>query len=100
MRSAPAENQLLCLDEELDFADAAATEFKVVTGNRHLRVTAHGMNLPFHRVDVGNRGVIEIFAPDERQTSSPSNDSPSFMSPAIGRALISAARSQFWPTTS
>ncbi len=62
---ATAEDQLLGLHEELDFADAAATEFHVVAGHGDDLVAAHGMDLPLHRVDIGDRGVVEIFAPDE-----------------------------------
>ena len=92
-----AGDELLGLDEELDLADAAAAELDIVAVDRDLLVAAMGMDLALHRVDVGDRGEIEVLAPDEGR-SSPSNASPAAMSPAQGRALISAARSQFWPT--
>ena len=61
----PAGDELLGLGEELDLADAAAAELDVVALDRDLVVTAIGVDLPLHRVDVGDRGEIEIFAPDE-----------------------------------
>ena len=65
VRPLAAENQLLGLDEKLDLANAAASELDVVARNSDLGVAAHGMDLPLHRVDVGKRRIIEIFAPDE-----------------------------------
>ena len=62
-----AGDELLGLDEELDLADAAAAELDVVALDRDLVVTAIGMDLPLHRVDVGDRGKVEILAPDERR---------------------------------
>ena len=65
--AAAAEDELLGLDEELDLADAAAAELEVVARHRHQLVAARGVNLPLHRMDVGDGGVIEILAPDERR---------------------------------
>ena len=65
LRPPAAENELLCLDEEFDLADAAAAELHVVARHDDAVVTAHGVDLPLHRVDVGDGGVVEIFAPDE-----------------------------------
>ena len=62
---AAAGDELLGLDEELDLADAAAAELDVVAFDRDLAMAAIGVDLPLHRVDVGDRGEIEIFAPDE-----------------------------------
>ena len=62
----PAEDELLRLDEELDLADAAAAELDVVPRHDDLLVPAHRVDLALHRVDVGDRRVVEIFAPDER----------------------------------
>ena len=62
---APAEDELLRLHEELDLANAAAPELDVVAGHGDDLVAAHRMDLPLHRVDVGDRGIVEIFAPDE-----------------------------------
>ena len=59
-----AGDQLLGLDEELDLADAAAAELDVVAGDRDLAVALDGVDLPLDRVDVGDGGVVEIFAPD------------------------------------
>ncbi len=60
-----AGDELLGLHEKLDLADAAAAELDVVTFDRDLAVTAIGVDLPLHFVDVGDGRVIEIFAPDE-----------------------------------
>ena len=65
MRIAAAGDQLLGLREELDLADAAAAELDVVALDRDLAVAAIGVDLPLHRVHVGDRGEVEIFAPDE-----------------------------------
>ena len=54
-RPAAAEDELLRLHEELDLADAAASELDVVTRDRDLVVPAHRMDLPLHRVHVGDR---------------------------------------------
>ena len=60
-----AGDELLGLHEELDLADAAAAELDVVALDRDLLVAAIGVDLALHRMDVGDRGVVEIFAPDE-----------------------------------
>ena len=65
VRPSPAEDELLGLDEELDLADAAAPELDVVPGHRDRVVTAHGMDLALHRMDIGDGGEVEILAPDE-----------------------------------
>ena len=65
LRPPPAENELLRLDEELDLANAAAAELDVVARNDDAVVPAHRVDLPLHRVNVGDRGVVEILAPDE-----------------------------------
>ena len=99
-RVAAAGDELLGLHEELDLADAAAAELDVVAGDRDLAVAAIGVDLPLDRVDVGDRGEVEIFAPDEGREFVRGIASPAAMSPAHGRALISAARSQFCPMLS
>ena len=92
-----AGDELLGLHEELDLADAAAAELDVVALDRDVLMAAIGVDLALQRLDVGDRGVVEIFPPDEgrelRRIAS-----PAAMSPAQARALIIAARSQFWPT--
>ena len=65
--TAAAEDELLGLDEELDLADAAAPELDVVAGYDDLLVAAYGVDLALHRVDVGDRRIVEILAPDERR---------------------------------
>ena len=67
LRTAAAEDELLGLDEELDLADAAAAELDVVSGNDDPLVAAHGVDLALHRMDVGDRSIVEILAPDERR---------------------------------
>jgi hypothetical protein len=64
---APARDELLSLHEEFNLANAAATELDVVPLDRNLVVTAIRVDLPLHRVNVGDRGEVEIFAPDERR---------------------------------
>ena len=64
-RAAPAEDELLRLHEELDLADAAASELDVVACHRDLVVPAHRVDLPLHGMHVGNGGEVEILAPDE-----------------------------------
>ena len=58
-------DQLLGLNEELDLADAAAPELDVVALDRDLAETAMAVDLALDRMNVGDRGVIEIFAEDE-----------------------------------
>ena len=64
---AAAGDELLGLREELDLADAAAAELDIVTLDRDLAVTAIGVDLPLHFVNVGDGRVVEIFSPDERR---------------------------------
>ena len=67
LRTAAAEDQLLRLDEEFDLADAAAAELHVVAGHDDAVVAAHRVDLALHCMDVGDGGVVEILAPDERR---------------------------------
>ena len=60
-----AGDELLGLHEELDLADAAAAELDVVAFDRDVLVAAIGMDLALERLDVGDRGVVEILPPDE-----------------------------------
>ena len=50
-----AGDELLGLHEELDLADAAATELDVVALDRDVLVAAIGVDLALERLDVGNR---------------------------------------------
>ncbi len=95
---AAAGDQLLGLHEEFDLADAAAAELDVVAFDRDVVVPAIGVDLPLHRLDVGDRGEVEVLAPDERRQAAAEYPRPAAISPAQARALIMAARSQFWPT--
>ena len=90
----PAGDELLGLREELDLANAAAPELDVVAFDGDLFVAAIGVDLPLHGVHVGDRSEVEILAPDERREIAEQRLARS-QSPAHGRALISAARSQF-----
>src|SRR5271166_4203289 len=62
----PAPNQLLGLREEFDFADAAATGLDVMPLDGDSSAAAMGVDLTLDRVDILNRGKIEVFPPDER----------------------------------
>ena len=95
---AAAGDELLGLHEELDLADAAAAELDVVAFDRDVGVAAIGVDLALERLDVGDRGEVEILPPDEGRKLRAGSSSPALMSPAQTRALIIAARSQFWPT--
>ncbi len=64
-RHAPAQNQLLGLGEELDLADAAASELYVVTRDRDGAMALMRMNLALDGVNVFDRGIVEIAAPDK-----------------------------------
>ena len=64
-RRAAAGDQLLGLHEKLDLADAAAAELDVVAGDGDLLVAAKGVDLPLHRMHVGDRRMVEVAPPDE-----------------------------------
>ena len=64
LRKTPAGDQLLRLDEELDLADAAAAELDVVPLHRDLAMALVRMDLALDRMDVGDRRVVHVFAPD------------------------------------
>ena len=61
-----AGDELLGLGKKLDLADAAAAELDVMTLHCDLAVAAIGVDLLLHRVHVGDGGVVEVFAPNER----------------------------------
>src|SRR6202035_3833197 len=60
-------NQLLGLGEEFNFADAAAADFDIVALDRDLALTAKGLHLALHVMDIGKGREIEMLAPDERR---------------------------------
>ncbi len=64
-RAAAAKNQLLRLDEKLDFADAAAPEFQIMAGDGDFGMALRRVDLALHRVNVGDGRIVEVFAPDE-----------------------------------
>ena len=96
---AAAGDELLGLHEELDLADAAAAELDVVAQHRDRAMALDGVDLALQRLHIGDGGEIEIFAPDIG-LEPVDESSPRARSPATGRALIMAARSQFWPMLS
>ena len=63
---AAAEDQLLGLDEELDLADAAAADLEIVAGDPDLAVTPIGVDLALDRVDVADRRIVQVPAPEKR----------------------------------
>ena len=65
VRVAPARDQLLGLRKKLDLANAAAADLDIVAFDRDLAVPAIDVDLPLHRLHVGDGGEIQIFAPHE-----------------------------------
>src|SRR5690242_15796863 len=65
LRMASAGDELLGLHEKLDLADTAAAELDVVAFDRDVLVAAIGVDLALERLNVGNRGKVEVFPPDE-----------------------------------
>src|SRR5215813_14845231 len=65
LRMPSAGDQLLGLDKEFDLANATPSELYVVAFDGDFAMTSIGMGLPLHFMNIRNRGVIEIFAPDE-----------------------------------
>src|SRR5712691_2664428 len=66
LRRPAARDQLLRLHEKFDLADAAAAELDVVSLDRDLAMAAKGVDLAFHRLHVGDGGVVEVTPPNER----------------------------------
>ena len=65
LRCASAGDELLGLDEELDLANAAPPELHIVTADGDVVEAAMAIDTGLHRLDVGDRREVEIFAPDE-----------------------------------
>ena len=61
-----APDQLLGLGEKFDLADAAATGFDIVAGDRDSAATLMRIDLALDRMDVLDRRKIEVFPPDKR----------------------------------
>ncbi len=59
-----AEDQLLGLGKELDFADTTAAQLHIVSEHLHRAAAAMGVDLPFDRMDVVDGGEVEMLAPD------------------------------------
>src|SRR5262245_54349739 len=60
-------DKLLGLGEEFDVADAAPPELDVVASDSDGAMAFELVHSALHRVNVGDSGVVEIFAPDERR---------------------------------
>src|SRR5690606_27586222 len=60
----PASYELLGLHEELDLADAAAPELDVVAFHGDFAMPLMGMDLALYGVNVRDRSVVHVFAPD------------------------------------
>ena len=97
---AAAPDQLLGLGEEFDLANAAAAELDVVAADRDLAMALHRVDLALDRMNVLDGGEVEVPAPDERASDASGIPRRTRGSPATARALIIAARSQFWPMPS
>src|SRR5260221_226165 len=67
LRISPARDELLGLNEKFDFPDAAPAKLDIVSLDRDDAVTAIGMDLALHLMNVGERDEIEVLAPDERR---------------------------------
>ena len=64
-RIAPAPDELLGLDEQLDCADAAGAQFYVVAGPGDLAAAAMGVDLALDRMDVLDRREVQVLAPQK-----------------------------------
>src|SRR5687767_12053450 len=63
---AAAGDELLGLDEKLNFTDSAAPELDVVTPDRNFAVPFHGMDLALQGLNVGDCSKVEVLAPHVR----------------------------------
>ena len=90
-------DELERLDHELDLADAAVPQLHVAVGPALLLHVL--VDLLLHVADLGDGAVIEIFPVHERRDALQELPAQA-SSPATGRALISAERSQVWPQDS
>ena len=66
IRLPSARDKLLRLHEKFDLADAAAPELQIVPLDGDLGMALMRVDLALHGVNVGDGGVVEIFAPDIR----------------------------------
>src|SRR5581483_6838432 len=60
-------DQLLGLHEEFDLANTAAAKLDVMAFDGDFIVTAKSVHLPLHGMHVGDRRMIEIATPHERE---------------------------------
>ena len=70
-----------------------------MAGNGNLAMAAMIVDLALDRMDVGDGREIEIFPPDIGRQLREEGIARRLVA-GDGRALISAARSQFWPSPS
>ncbi len=96
-RLATAEDELLRLREELDLADAATTDLDVVARHRDLVMAAHGLDLALERVWISAMAAKSKWRRQMNGPSSLRKPDAAVSSPATGRALMKAARSQSCP---
>ncbi len=61
--ASPAQDELLGLNEELDLADAAAADLEIVAQHADGAEAPMGVDLTLDRMDVPDRGVVEMLAP-------------------------------------
>jgi len=97
---APAGDQLLRLHEEFRSRGCRAPELDVVALDGDFVVALVGGHLPLHRMHVGDAPRNRDYLRQMNGDTSRRNVSPAARSPAQGRALIMAARSQFCPVLS
>ena len=86
------------LDDELDVADAAAARLDLDLGGP--RRDGPLLDPPLHRLDLADLGAAEVASIDERRRSRRGTSRPRSRSPATGRHLIRACRSQVRPVVS
>ncbi len=86
-RMPAAGDQLLGLDEEFDFANAASPKLDIVARDGDFAMPAINVDLPLHRMDVRDGGEIHGICATRRATALSELLSPASISPAHGRAL-------------
>ncbi len=62
-----AVDELLGLDEELDLADAPTPDLHVMAKDGDGFMSFNRIDLPLHRMNIGNGSIIEVLAPNERR---------------------------------
>src|SRR5690606_16051942 len=67
VRRTSTRNQLLRLNKKLDFSNAAASKFNIVSFDGDFIVPFVSVHLTLHVVNVSQRRKIEMLAPDKRR---------------------------------